>query len=69
MTEADFTRFLVNTPAATQGTLEKRSARSSSPVLFMPARTAPDENPGTSVTLPDGIKLNMKHLILLDSVA
>jgi hypothetical protein len=58
-TGADLIWLVVKTPAALQVTLEQRIAKSSSSVLFIPACTAPAENPEAEVMLPEAIKSNI----------
>jgi hypothetical protein len=60
ITGADLIWLVVKTPAALQGTSEQRIAKSSSPSLFIPACTAPAKNPEAEVTLPEGIKSNIR---------
>jgi hypothetical protein len=59
-TAADLIWLVVKTPAAVQGTSEQRIAKSGSPLLFIPARTAPARNPEAEVTPPEGTKVNIK---------
>jgi hypothetical protein len=60
MTGADLIWLVVKTPAALQGTLEQRMAKSSSSLPFIPAATAPARNPEAEVTLPEGISVNTR---------
>jgi hypothetical protein len=60
ITGADLIWLVVKTPAAVQGTSEQRIAKSSSSLLFIPAYTAPARNPEAELTLPEGIKADIK---------
>ncbi len=50
--ECPFTKFLVNTPAATAGSSLTTKARSLLPFAFRPQATPAARKPGTEVTLP-----------------
>jgi hypothetical protein len=60
ITGADLIWLVVKTPAALQGTSEQSIAKSSSSLLFIPARTAPARKPEAELTLPEGIKSNIE---------